>query len=262
MRPVDIGQDAVRVLRVRGSGRVRASFTRALYLQLPGGLVALTTTTAPRGPLHIRVAALPDVSPGGPALVDATALCIGESVYALDAPRWSRALPTGAALGLARAVARDWLPDRGPALDLGSGKPAVLPEAALQALRRGALLDVAALVGGRGPGLTPAGDDVLAGVLLVARALGSGSPRMLLRCAGLAPTNDVARAFLLCAANGRCIEPAHDLLAGLAAADQPAVRSALDNLRAFGSSSGAAVAYGIRTALLELPPATSCTYSK
>lgn len=252
MRPVDIGEDAVRALRVRGSGRVLASFTRALYLLLPGGLVALTTTAAPRGPLHIRVAALPDVSPGRPALVDATALRIGKSAYELDAPRWSRALPTGAALGVARAVAGDWLPDRGPALDLGSGEPAVLPAAALQALRRGALLEFAALVGGRGPGLTPAGDDVLAGVLLAARALGGGSPRMLLRCADRAPTNDIARAFLLCAANGRCIEPAHDLLAGLAAADPPAVGSALDTLREFGSSSGAALAYGIRTALLEL----------
>lgn len=253
MRPVDIGHDAARSLRIRGSGRVRASFTQALYLQLPGGLVALTTTAAPRGPLHIRVAALPEVCPGRPVLVDATALRIGESAYALDAPRWSQALPTGAALALARVVARDWLPDRGPALDLGAGKPAVLPADVAQALRRGALLEMAALVGGRGPGLTPAGDDVLAGALLVARALGIGSPRMLLRCAGLVPTNDVARAFLLCAASGRCIEPVHDLLAGIATANQPAVRTALDTLREFGSSSGAALVYGIRTALLELP---------
>jgi hypothetical protein len=123
-------------------------------------------------------------------------------------------------------------------------------------------VDLAAALGGRGPGLTPTGDDVLAGVLLVARALGSGSPRMLQRCARLAPTNDVARAFLLCAAHGRCIEPAHDLLAGLAAADQPAVRSALDELRGFGSSSGAALAYGVQVALLALPPATRETYSR
>jgi hypothetical protein len=262
VRAVDVGTDAARALRVRGPGRVRAVFPRALYLQLPGGLVALTTTAAPPGPLHFRVAALPEVRPGRPVLVGAAALCVGRSTYPLDAPRWSRGLPTAAALVLARETAREWLPDRGPALDLGSANPAVLPADALRALRRGALLDVAALIGGRGPGLTPAGDDVLAGVLLVARALGGRSPRMLLRCALLAPTNDIARTFLVGAAHGRCIEPAHDLLAGLAAADQAAVRSALDQLRGFGSSSGTALAYGIRMALLELPPARFDTYSE
>jgi hypothetical protein len=241
MRPVDIGRDAAHLLRVTGNGRVLAVFARALYLQVPGGLVAVTTADAPRGPLHIRVNALPAVRPGQPVLVDAAALRIGPEAYALDAPRWSPRLPTAAALLLAREAARRWLPDRGPALDLGSAEPADLPAVTLGALRRTVLADVAAALGGRGPGLTPTGDDVLAGVLLVAFALHSDAPRALLRCARWAPTNDVARAFLTCAARGRCIEPAHDLLAGLAAADRPAVTSALARLRRFGSSSGAAL---------------------
>jgi hypothetical protein len=87
-------------------------------------------------------------------------------------------------------------------------------------------------------------------VLLVARASQSASTRMLLHCAVQAPTNDIARAFLLCAARGRCIQPAHELLTGLAARDESTVRSAVAGLRRFGSSSGAALTYGIRTALL------------
>jgi hypothetical protein len=173
----------------------------------------------------------------------------------MDVPRWSAPLPTPSALARASEVARRWLPDQGPPLGLGAAEPADLPAGALGALRRNALIDVAAALGGRGPGLTPAGDDVLAGVLLVAFGLRSDSPRTLLRCARQAPTNDVARAFLTCAARGRCIEPAHDLLAGLATADHSAVTSALARLNRFGSSSGAALAYGIRMALLELPRA-------
>ena len=120
-------------------------------------------------------------------------------------------------------------------------------------MRRGDLPAFAASVWGRGPGLTPAGDDVLAGVLLVARAACGRSgttPHTLQRCADQARTNEVARAFLACAARGRGIEPAHDLLLGLAAGDRAAVGSAASRLRAVGSSSGAALTYGIRIALL------------
>jgi hypothetical protein len=90
-------------------------------------------------------------------------------------------------------------------------------------------------------------------VLLVARATCGRSgttSHTLRRCADEARTNEVARAFLACAARGRSIEPAHDLLLGLAAGDRAAVRSAVSDLRGVGSSSGAALTYGIRIALL------------
>jgi hypothetical protein len=151
---------------------------------------------------------------------------------------------------------RNWLPRLGPTLDLGPAADAGLPGDAVAAVRRGDLLTFAGLIGGRGAGLTPAGDDILAGALLVARVVRDGSPTdswTLRQCARRAPTSDIARAFLTCAARGRCIEPAHALLNGLANADRGAVQSAADELRRFGSSSGAALAYGIRTALLELP---------
>jgi hypothetical protein len=255
VRPVDVGSDAAELLRVAGAGRVLAVFGRALYLQVPAGLVALTTTDAPRGPLHVRVGALPAARPGQRVHVDATGLRIADRRYPLDAPTWCPRLPSAAALASACEAARHWLPDQGPPLDLRATEPAELPAVALEALRRGALADLAAALGGRGPGLTPAGDDVLAGVLLVAVAARSAAPATLLRCVRRTATNDVARAFLACAARGRCIEPAHDLLAGLARTDRSAVTSALAGLHRFGSSSGAALAYGIRMALLELPRA-------
>ena len=70
MRPVDIGVDAARILTRPGSGRVRAVFSRALYLDVPGGLMALCSTQVPRGPLHLRMtAARPAVLTGCPVLV-------------------------------------------------------------------------------------------------------------------------------------------------------------------------------------------------
>jgi len=98
MRPADVGVDAARMLAVPGQGQVRAAFPKALYLQVPGGLLALTTTEAPPGPLHVRVAALPTARPGCPVLVDATALRVGGHHYGLDAPVWSPRLPPSSSL--------------------------------------------------------------------------------------------------------------------------------------------------------------------
>jgi hypothetical protein len=258
VRPVDIGLDAARILRIPGRGRVRAVFARALYLQVPGGLVALVTTEVPRGPLHLRVARLPVVVPGCPVRVDAATLQIGAHRCRLHLATWSPRLPSATELTRAHGPARRWLPDLCPALDVGSLRRTRLTDDAVAALHRGSLRMFAAAVGGRGAGLTPAGDDVLAGALLVAHATYDRSParqRTLRRCADHAQTNDIARAFLACAAQGRCIEPAHDLINGLARADFSAVRSAAEALQRFGSSSGAALMYGIRAALLELPEA-------
>jgi len=256
MRPIDIGLDAARALRSPGPGRVLAVFSRALYLCVPGGLVALCSSQSPRGPLHLRMGALPAVRPGAQVLVTPGSLEIGEEICLLTAPVWSPRLPPASGLIRARLHARDWLPSVGPTLDLAPGRDTGLPPDALRALRHGDLIAFAGLAGGRGAGLTPTGDDVLAGVLLVAGALNSRSRshrRTLRRCAHQAPTNAIAGAFLACAARGRCIEPAHALLDALAQADREATRSATSELRRFGSSSGQALAYGIRTALLELP---------
>ena len=256
MRPIDVGLDAARVLGRPGPGRVLAVFSRALYLCVPGGLVALCSRQVPRGPLHLRMAALPAARVGAQVLVSSGHLELGGEVCPLTAPIWSPRLPTASRLSRACPYARDWLPSIGPTLDLGPGENAGLPGDALSALRHGDLLTFAGLVSGRGAGLTPTGDDVLAGVLLVAGALRGGSRfdgTTRRRCARRTPTNDIAGAFLACAARGRCIEPAHALLSALADADRGATRSAISGLRRFGSSSGEALAYGIRTALLELP---------
>ena len=103
---------------------------------------------------------------------------------------------------------------------------------------------------GLGPGLTPAGDDVLAGVLLVARARGGPAAEpALVHAAAEARTNDVARAFLAWAARGQSIAPVHDLLTAAVTSDRAGATSALRRLLAVGHSSGADLAFGLRLGL-------------
>jgi hypothetical protein len=254
MKPLDVGIDAAAVMRVPGVCRVRAVFERALYVDVPGGMVVLTTPALPRGPLHVRLRRLPATSRGEAVRLDDGMLRVADCAVDLDAPLWSPELPSPASFATARAAARAWLPHAAPSLGVGVTAAGPLPAAVLAALRRGDLRSLGGLIGGRGPGLTPAGDDMLAGVLLVARALWGDvpAPRRLL---DVVATNDIALAFLRCAARGRCIEPVHELLAALSRADRVAANSALAVLNLFGSSSGAALVFGIRVALVELPVA-------
>lgn len=252
MNLLDVGIDASEIMRVWGCGRVRAVFDPAIYLDLPGGLVVLTTSAAPRGPLHVRVRGLPAVSRGDVVRVDVDGLRISDQLFPLDAPVWAPQLPTQVSLAAARDVAGAWLPPVVPPLGVTGTAGAVLPADVVAALRWGDLASLGQRLGGRGPGLTPAGDDMLAGALLVARVIWGRlpPPSDLLRDVA---TNDIALAFLRCAAEGRCIEPAHDLLDALARSDAGATIRALATLSRFGSSSGAALAFGVRAALTEFP---------
>jgi uncharacterized protein DUF2877 len=108
---------------------------------------------------------------------------------------------------------------------LRSGDPAAQERAA-----RGLL--------GRGPGLTPEGDDVLAGAAVVAAA--AGEP-LALPADVRALTTPLSATLLELAAAGAAPRPVHALL-DLAAARWPA---ALRELEGLGASSGRAIALGV-----------------
>jgi hypothetical protein len=200
---------------------VVAVYRVAAYLRFPAGLVALTGGLAPRGPLHLRVAVLPELRAGERVTTDGATLCGATWSVSLDAPTWTGALP---------APSR---PGAGTRLRTG--------------VRPGCeLWELAARLGGRGPGLTPEGDDVIAGALLATRAAHGPAGEPALRAvAASVRTTEVAAAFLAWAARGQCIEPAHDwLLAPDAVARERAER----RLVAVGASSGAALLTGLRLA--------------
>lgn len=222
-----MGLGAREVLGAPAHGRVVGVHRVAAYLRFPAGLVALTSGLALRGPLHLRVAVLPVLRVGERVSTDGTTLrgpTSGGSTWSvsLAAPTWTGALPSHTPPG-GRTLGRTCVPPREPVCELG---------------------ELAARLGGRGPGLTPAGDDVIAGALLAARAARGPEGEPALRAvAASVRTTEVAAAFLAWAARGQCIEPAHDwLLAPDAAARARAER----RLVAVGASSGAALLAGLR----------------
>ncbi|HZQ26432.1 MAG TPA: DUF2877 domain-containing protein [Acidimicrobiales bacterium] len=217
-----------------GTARVQAVFSRAAYLRIGDRLLAVCGPRVPAGPLHLRLSRLPALAPGFPVRLAAWRPGPHQ--------RWN---PPAVDLG-----ACEWLDLPGvPALTRSAGLDPALVAAARPLVERGDVVALADLVGGCGPGLTPSGDDLLAGVLLVA-ALRDSAPAAARAEAALAPrTTDVARAFLHWAARGRSIAPVHHLLAALAQRDQEAAALALRALAGVGATSGAALALGVRLAL-------------
>jgi Protein of unknown function (DUF2877) len=217
-RTLDLGPGAALALRRPGAGRVLASYRRAAYLDLPGGLCALTTASVPAGPLHLRCTQLPPCRPGERVRTDGRTLSGTTWSMTLDAPTWVGPLPPSASLTGAIGADR--------------------------------LAGYAARFGGRGAGLTPAGDDLLAGLLLVASAAGPACTGDALRAvAASVHTNRIAAAFLHWAARGQCIEPAHDALGALAEHGADAQVPEAARLATIGASSGEALLLGIRIGL-------------
>ncbi len=103
---------------------------------------------------------------------------------------------------------------------------------------------------GEGPGLTPAGDDVVAGGLAVCALRGDavalGAAPEILERARVATTS-LSAALLSCAAAGQVVPEAARFLASLCGTEDAA--QALSELRSVGTTSGTALAFGIVAAL-------------
>jgi hypothetical protein len=162
---------------------------------------------------------------------------------------WRGDLPDAEALAAAVPLAGEVLGAATPSVLLEDPwRPAL--DRATVCLEKGELDGAAAALGGAGPGLTPAGDDALAGILMAVRArFGAAAEDDLLEVAGVVRTSRLALAFLRWAARGQSIAPVHDLLGSLAAGDRDRAGAALEELCAFGHSSGADLALGLRLGL-------------
>jgi Protein of unknown function (DUF2877) len=247
MRAVLIGAGAREALAVGGVGRVLARFRRACYLELPGGLVAVVPRSVHPGPLHLVVDELLLEARGGATVqVEGARLLVGGRAVDLDAATpWLGRLPDPAATAaagplLARAAGRFM---GGSALLAGRYRGQV--ERFLGALRAGDLAAGAAVVGGLGPGLTPAGDDALAAVLLHHRWADPAGQAPLGSVALSVRTGVVAIALLTWAARGQALAPAHDLLEAAAGGDEERALVAAHELASVGESSGADFCLGL-----------------
>jgi Protein of unknown function (DUF2877) len=216
----------------------------ALYLRTAGtGVVALLAHDAVRLPCAL---VLPTTAAELPLIWFAAGS--GDAVLGDGQLAW-----TGPAGPVVVRSVREWSPAKvsldQPAARVLAALRDALPDPAVLGID-GALLDdlitkpAAAVAGllGRGPGLTPAGDDVLAGFVLGARAFGLDAS--LVRAAiSVAParTTALSAALLSHALSGEC----GDEVAAAVADPSDAV---VGRLLRIGHTSGAALAVGLTTA--------------
>jgi hypothetical protein len=228
------GPGARRALRPGRRGAVEIVGSGGMYLELDEDRVLLSGPRRPFGPLSLAVAGLPAATPGAPVAVEGNELVVGGEAIALDRARtrWHPvrcALTPGAGEALATVLAH--CPAPPPVLRPG-----------LRALERGAAAEAVALLAGLGEGLTPLGDDALAGYAAWRR--GVGRP---VELAGLAAGRSTAigLAYLRCAELGELPEAAACVIGAIAAADEAAALAGLPAVLSWGATSGAALLWGV-----------------
>lgn len=229
-----------------------AAFPMAAYLRVaPRRVIAVLTRDAVRLPCGLVLAATSVERPlnglSGPALAGGGQVRIGRLTVAMtrvvSAVGPLRLVPDPTAVASAGStLQRLWFDEHGP----GLAERLVAP-----CRDRGTVPGLVRLLLGSGSGLTPSGDDVLAGFLVGSRSF--GVPVDELRAAVLADapaaTTDLSTTLLWHAARGESIPPVDSLLRALAA--KPAgtrVDKSLAAVLRVGHSSGVALATGVHAA--------------
>ncbi|TCN44709.1 uncharacterized protein DUF2877 [Kribbella orskensis] len=241
LRPLVVGS-GVDVAHVDGAhGTVVGTFRHGCYVQVGGEVYAIAGPAVAPGPIHLIVAAPPARVTEG--------LAVWRDGARLRSSHWQ------VELGEAAFFA-PWRPGRADlhhaAAALGSMLESLAVPADLEprwhsvrrAVAAGDLVASRELLEGRGGGLTPTGDDVLAGLLLVHAWRGEDEDT-LLRVARDTATTNLSRSFLTWAARGQSVAPVHDLVASAAGHDRPAFDRAVGTVSAIGGSSGTALLWGI-----------------
>ncbi len=275
-----IGRPAAETLRrAPFAARVLASFEQACDLVTPGGqVIAVVTPRVGDGPLNIVAEAGPGalgtVEQDAPVELDEGTLRAGHLAIALKgAPVWEPcpnwgALRAGleaieAGLPALRAIALS----HAPTGSLLAGKSpvhyVVLNE--VENLRAGwdgdiaRLGEAAAHLAGLGIGLTPAGDDFMAGAMLWARlAHPTPGPFCHTMAEAAAPrTTTLSAAFLRAAALGQCDADWHRLLAALSSERAAQIAPAVRQVMAHGATSGADMLAGFLWPAVGRSPAPS-----
>jgi hypothetical protein len=284
----EVGVLAHRVLRGKRRGRIAAVFDRSLYAVFDDDWICIGATAIGSGPLHVLCEGpvSDQFSPGQDILVVDTALVVGDvRLIGLDAaPVWSPKPPPDwthrtlrAGLLAANGAWRVAPTEEGFAvfgcLQLPSSPTPVVAAAmpGVTALRRwieaGFRGDQPAPTDGEkiieliglGPGLTPSGDDFLAGALLALARLGLSGPRdalwNVLR-ARLDRTNDISAAHLRSAASGYAASALHEAIDAAISGRTDQIAPALASLANIGHSSGRDAFAG---ALVVLRTVDGCT---
>jgi Protein of unknown function (DUF2877) len=263
-RPYPVAASSAVELALVGPSRpatVVAATPHATYIEVQDPdrtMVCLTSATAVRVPCALVLGTKshpPELPTATVGTVGGGTLTIGGSAYRVH--RWWRP-PRPNGLGAVRparlAGAVRWLTGRvADPLD-APGRAAVADLVNALAVAESPDAAVARLLG-RGPGLTPTGDDVLAGALVSLLALGSPAAAALgaaVTAAAPDTTTTVSVALLRHAARGECVPQLADLLAAVAEGGPQVSVGALPRaagaLLAVGHCSGAGLLHGVLVA--------------
>ena len=199
----------------RGVSHVVGTFSSGFYICAAGTVFAVGGPKIAAGPIHLVLEA-PPPPPSDQSIVRFGPDTLWTNTCTIDLSRAASHRPTQPSPAQLRVIApmlarldrRDAVPN-----DVVHVWPAVRI-----AVERSELHAARKLLEGLGDGLTPTGDDVLAGLVLFAHWADPLSV-MPNEVAVHAATTDLSRCFLAWAAAGQSIQPIHDLLD---AADQVA----------------------------------------
>ncbi|MEO3885776.1 DUF2877 domain-containing protein [Nonomuraea sp. B5E05] len=241
----------------RRPARVLAAFPSGIYLEvrtdLEPSVIAVITGEAIRLPNSVLLSGpLPKVTVGDDASVGDRSIELGP--LSLTVRRWwdpSPPLGTVDRASLARAAARMTDPPE-PGL-AGNAAVDMLAGGCAKGWLLGAVTAAEQLVG-LGPGLTPSGDDVLAGLLVTLRHVGAaaGVERAVWLAGWLGATvtfdartrtTPISATLLHCAARGAASPEVIGVLRGIAGTQ--ALDPALRRLHRLGHTSGADLAQGV-----------------
>lgn len=245
-----------------------SSHPHACNLATPTGmLIALICPYYANGPFHIivPVAQLPPISPSTAAHYQPGVIAIGQITIRLDrAASWQPQLPLlRRPVDAASSSLHEYLDDSDTALCQGSVAQVGRAQQGIVALQVGirdenyaeVTRGVMALAG-LGPGLTPAGDDFLVGVLAALHATAQVAPGkeqpplpQLIATTAAAQTTRLSATWLQHAGAGHFSQRWHALILALNSGKTEQIRQAVAQIKATGATSGGDGLFGFISAL-------------
>jgi Protein of unknown function (DUF2877) len=198
------------------------------WLRNAAGVVHVAGARGPRGPLTALVERVPVVEAGDTLRLDAEHAVVWRTPASPEAA-------SASAIAAACEAVRPHMWNDPRALQLSAAN----------------IYEVARDLAGRGPGLTPAGDDALAGFVYACVATGHVQAQAARDAAhaAMAVTGEPSRSLLNAAAQGEVFAPAAQMLHTLLRADGRALAPAVRTLAALGRTTGRALLTGIVCAL-------------
>lgn len=253
-----------------GSYRLHSRFTHAVNFVNGNALIAVVDASVGAGPVNIVTDDLADWEFGDLEIGTDDIHANGRGIPLHDVPRYDSSLRIpentdstlfnrnlavlrGHLIGMASEESLAVLHDQHPVGPVRRSFENALRQRfteAIALLRKGRLRDGVRLIKGLGRGLTPQGDDFIAGLLFALHlrrlALGHDTQRQLKTVAAAARSdNPFSRALLDCAAQGRAFERLRDLIASLFGTDRGQIELKARGLLDIGATSGADLATGL-----------------